>query len=69
MASDDAAYFRQRAVAEREAARLASRAEIAEIHQEMARLYEKLIEHGARRPELSVAWNDTETNSGNQGSR
>ena len=50
MSQDEVAYFRSRAAAEREAAKDASRAEIAEIHQELARLYDALIENEHLRP-------------------
>jgi hypothetical protein len=45
MHSDDAIYYRERAEAERTRAKSSSNAEIAEIHEELARLYEALIEH------------------------
>lgn len=50
MSSDDLAYYRQRAAAEREAAKSSSNVEIAEIHQELARLYDALVEHEELRP-------------------
>lgn len=54
MSSEDIVYYRQRAVTERANAKLADRAYIAEIHEELARLYEALIEHQELRPTLSV---------------
>ena len=54
MSSDDVHYYRQRAQTERERAKLSSRQEIAEIHEELARLYEALIEHDSLRPRLSI---------------
>ena len=54
MSSDDVHYYRQRAQAERERAKLSSRQEIAEIHEELARLYDALIEHDSLRPTLSI---------------
>jgi hypothetical protein len=54
MSSDDVAYYRQRAEREREMANVASRADIAEIHLELARAYEALIEHKSLRPKLSI---------------
>ena len=50
MSSEDADYYRQRAQAEREQARSAANANVAEIHDELARLYEALIEHEVLRP-------------------
>lgn len=50
MFSDDLAYYRQRAVAEREAAKDSSNSDVAEIHEELADLYEALIEHEELRP-------------------
>lgn len=54
MSQDDIAYYRSRAVAAREAAKDAGRAEIAEIHQELARLYDALIEDERLRPTLWI---------------
>ena len=54
MHSDDISYYRERAEAERTRAKSSSNAEIAEIHEELARLYEALIEHEQLRPTLSV---------------
>ena len=54
MSSDDIAYYRQRAITERANAKLADRAYIAEIHEELARAYEALIEHEELRPTLSI---------------
>ena len=50
MSSDDLSYYRQRAAAERAAARASSNADIAEIHEELARLYDALVEHEQLRP-------------------
>lgn len=54
MSSDDVSYYRERAQVERERAKLSSREDIAEIHEELARLYEALIEHTSLRPRLSI---------------
>lgn len=54
MSQDDVAYFRSRAAAEREAAKDAEQAEIAEIHRELARLYDALVEHEPLRPILMI---------------
>ena len=45
MSPDDVAYYRRRASDERKRAREASRANVAAIHEELARQYEALIEH------------------------
>ena len=54
MSSDDIAYYRERAKVERERAAHSSRAGVAEIHEELARLYDALIEHESLRPRLSI---------------
>ena len=54
MSADDVSYYRQRAQTERERAKLSSSEDIAEIHEELARLYEALIEHASLRPRLSI---------------
>ena len=54
MSSADVAYYRERARTERERAKTSSSADIAEIHEELARLYEALIEHESLRPRLSI---------------
>ena len=50
MSSEDLTYYRERSAAEREAAKSASRSDIAEIHEELARLYDALVEHEELRP-------------------
>ena len=45
MSSDDLTYYRERAAAEREAAKVSANTDIKEIHEELARLYDALIEH------------------------
>ena len=54
MSSDDLSYYRQRAAAERVAARASSNADIAEIHEELARLCDALIEHEQLRPTSDI---------------
>jgi hypothetical protein len=44
MSPTDIGYYRHRAEAERAAAKTSSRPEIAEIHLELAGLYDKLVE-------------------------
>ena len=47
---DDEDYYRGRAIEERIAAKDASQANVAQIHEELARLYEALADH----PELRI---------------
>lgn len=47
MSSQDHEYFRQRAAAERKLSASADRADIASIHEELARKYDALVESGA----------------------
>lgn len=54
MSSDDVMYYRQRAMVERERAKASSNTNVAEIHEELARLYEALVEHKSLRPKLSI---------------
>lgn len=56
MSSNDVAYYRERARAERDRAKTSSSADVAEIHEELARLYDALIEHEPLRPTLSIAF-------------
>ena len=53
MSSEDIRYYRERAAVERERAKTSS-PEIAEIHEELARLYDALIEHEGLRPTLRI---------------
>ena len=50
MSSDDLSYYRERAAAEHEAAKVSTNSDIAEIHEELACLYEALIKHEELRP-------------------
>lgn len=52
----DVEYYRQRASAERELARDAGRADVAAIHEELARQYEALVNRADLRPTLRVAF-------------
>jgi hypothetical protein len=54
MSQSDIEYYRHRAKAERESAKQSIRAEVAEIHEELARLYDALIEHEQLRPTLHI---------------
>jgi hypothetical protein len=50
MSSNDLEYYLRRARDEHQRASECHRANIAEIHEELARLYEALIEHAELRP-------------------
>jgi hypothetical protein len=56
VASSDVEYYRQRASAERELTRDALRADVAAIHEELARQYEALVNRADLRPTLRVAF-------------
>ena len=49
-AQDDEDYYRGRALEERIAAEDAAQANVAQIHQELARLYDALADHPELRP-------------------
>jgi hypothetical protein len=49
MSETDVAYYRRRAVDERQRAREAARADVAAIHEELAKQYEALVEHAELR--------------------
>ena len=53
--SNDIEYYRQRATAERELALAADRQEVAEIHLELARLYDALVDQPGIRPKLHIS--------------
>ena len=56
MPSSDVEYYRQRASTERELAQDAQRADVAAIHEELARQYEALVNRSELRPTLRVAF-------------
>lgn len=56
MPSSDVEYYRQRASTERELAKDAQRADVAAIHEELARQYEALVNRAELRPTLRVAF-------------
>ena len=56
MSSSDVGYYRQRAAAERELAKDADRANVAAIHEELARQYEALVNRAELRPTLRIAF-------------
>ncbi len=49
--SDDTEYYRQRANAERALAQEAAKANVAAIHEELARMYDALVDHPELQPE------------------
>ena len=56
MSSSDVEYYRQRASAERALAEDARRADVAAIHNELARQYEALVNRAELRPTLRIAF-------------
>lgn len=59
MSSEDTAYYRQRAIDERALALRTERLDIAAIHQELARLYQALVDDVELRPKLRIVIEDT----------
>jgi hypothetical protein len=55
MSSTDIEYYRQRARTERRLAAAAERANVAVIHEELARQYEALVEKEELRPRFRIA--------------
>lgn len=53
MLRSDIEYYRQRATAERRLALETSQQNVAEIHEELARQYQGLIDHAELRPKVS----------------
>ncbi len=58
MTTTDIDYYRQRAAAELELASAAERADVAFIHEELARQYQALVLQSELRPTLSIATAD-----------
>lgn len=54
MSHDDTSYYRKRAVTERAMALAADRQNVREIHEELARQYDALVEQVELRPTLSI---------------
>lgn len=54
MSSNDAAYYRQRAVTERALAKASSQANVAAIHEELARQYQALVDQAGLRPAVRI---------------
>ena len=65
MPSSDVEYYRHRASEERELARDARRADVAAIHEELARQYEALVNRAELRPTLRIAFPPDANSSGN----
>ena len=63
MSQRDTEYYRQRAATEREHAKASERANVAAIHEELARQYEALVDHPRLRVRLRGA-SDLPTNKG-----
>jgi hypothetical protein len=55
MSPNDTDYYRQRAVTEHAMAQAAARADVREIHEELARQYEALAHEARLRPELHAS--------------
>lgn len=55
MSSNDIEYYRQRATTARKLALAADRQEVAEIHLELARLYDALVNQPGLRPKLHIS--------------
>jgi hypothetical protein len=54
MSDHDASYYRERAATERAMAMVYERQEVREIHEELARQYESLVEQAELRPTLRI---------------
>lgn len=54
MSSDDTSYYRQRAVTERAMALSSERRDVREIHEELARQYEALVDQAELRTTLRI---------------
>lgn len=54
MASNDTSYYRQRAVTERALALSADRQDVREIHEELARLYDALVNQDELRTTFGI---------------
>lgn len=54
MPSNDTDYYRQRAATERAMAQAAGQRNVAEIHEELARQYEALVDQVELRPTLHI---------------
>jgi uncharacterized membrane protein len=52
--SNDTEYYRERAIKQRQMALKAERQDVAAIHEELAHLYQVLVDQAALRPKLSI---------------
>ena len=55
MSGQDVEYFRERAEVERQRAKSASRADVAQVHEELASLYDALTNGARPRPILGIS--------------
>lgn len=58
MSLSDASYYRDRARAERALALAADRQDVAAIHEELARMYQAVVDHAELRPTLRIVTDD-----------
>jgi len=58
MSSSDTAYYRDRATTERSLALAAGCQRVAAIHEELARLYQALIDQAELRPKLGLVFEE-----------
>lgn len=58
MSSHDTAYYRDRANTERSRALASARKDVAAVHEELARLYQALVEQSSLRPTLRIVTDD-----------
>ena len=63
MSSSNASYYRQRAVTERAMALASDRQNVREIHEELARQYEALVDQAELRPEHPIGRSFDKVNS------
>ena len=64
MTSDDTAYYRQRAIEEREMALRSERQNVAAIHEDLAKQYQALVDQVELRPKIRIVATDQQTASG-----
>jgi hypothetical protein len=61
MSSNDTEYYRRRATQERELALKAERRDVAQIHEELARQYQALMDREDLRPKLRVVTSERQS--------
>ncbi len=54
MSDHDTRYYRERAITERALALASARQDVREVHEELARQYDALVEHAHLRPTLGI---------------